>query len=157
MSPIHMSPIHPDRHQPLYARVLRLDHLRPGGLLCFLLFEGAIVLAVLLSLAELVNWWSVIVLPLVVAGLVKVNDFVAGIFARARRVAYPPVRGVVRVVGTATAPMPALPASGTPVIVVNDPQTPSTGQWRPGRGRVTNERGIVPVRTGPSEPPEPGW
>ena len=41
-----------------------------------------VALAVLLSLAELVNWWSVLVLPAVVAGLVKINDVVAGAFAR---------------------------------------------------------------------------
>jgi hypothetical protein len=27
---------------PLYARVLRLRHIRPGGLLCFAFFEGAV-------------------------------------------------------------------------------------------------------------------
>ncbi|WP_412541961.1 hypothetical protein R8Z50_05310 [Longispora sp. K20-0274] len=65
-------------HRPLYARILRLRHLRPGGLMCFLLLEGSVVLAGLLSMAELVSWWSLVVLPVVVAVMVKVNDMVAG-------------------------------------------------------------------------------
>lgn len=66
---------------PLYARVLRLRHIRPSGLLCFLFFEGAIALGVLLALAELVSWWAVPVLPVAVALMVKVNDLVAGALA----------------------------------------------------------------------------
>lgn len=63
--------------RPLYARMLRLRRLRPGGLLCFLFFEGTTALAALLVLAELVVWWAVLVLPLTVALVVKVNDMVA--------------------------------------------------------------------------------
>jgi hypothetical protein len=63
---------------PLYARMLRLRYLRPGGALCFLFFEGAAILGVLLSLAELTPWWSVAVLPATIAAMVKVNDVVAG-------------------------------------------------------------------------------
>ena len=44
-------------YQPLYARMLRLRHLAPGGLLCFVFLEGAIALGLLLALAELVSWW----------------------------------------------------------------------------------------------------
>ncbi|AEV82290.1 Collagen alpha-5(VI) chain [Actinoplanes sp. SE50] len=65
-------------HQPLYARMLGLRHLSPGGLLCFVFLEGAIALGVLLALAELVSWWGVLVLPMVVAAMVKFNDVVAG-------------------------------------------------------------------------------
>ncbi|WP_328518415.1 hypothetical protein [Actinoplanes oblitus] len=65
-------------HQPLYARVLCLRHLSPGGLLCFVFLEGAIALGVLLALAELVTWWGVLVLPIAVAVMVKFNDLVAG-------------------------------------------------------------------------------
>ena len=71
---------------PLYARVLRLRHIRPGGLLCFLFFEGSVALGILLALAELAPWWSALVLPGVVAAMVKVNDLVAGWNARARPV-----------------------------------------------------------------------
>jgi hypothetical protein len=65
-------------HQPLYARMLRLRHLSPGGLLCFVFLEGAIALGILLALAELVSWWGVLVLPVAVAVMVKFNDLVAG-------------------------------------------------------------------------------
>ena len=44
-----------ERSRPLYARVLRLRHLDPSGLLCFLFLEGAVALGVLLALAELVE------------------------------------------------------------------------------------------------------
>lgn len=64
--------------RPLYARLLRLRHLRPNGLLCFVYFEGVIALAILLALAELVSWWGVLVLPACVAVMVKVNDVIAG-------------------------------------------------------------------------------
>lgn len=66
-----------DRHRPLYARLLGLRFVNPGGVLCFVFFEGAVALAALLALAELVSWWSVLVLPAMVAVMVKVNDVVA--------------------------------------------------------------------------------
>jgi hypothetical protein len=68
-------------HQPLYARMLRLRHLAPSGLLCFVFLEGAVVLGILLALAELVSWWGVVVLPITVALMVKFNDLVAGAIA----------------------------------------------------------------------------
>ena len=49
-----------ERYRPLYARLLGLRFVNPGGVLCFLFFEGAVALAVLLALAELVNWWAVL-------------------------------------------------------------------------------------------------
>jgi hypothetical protein len=70
--------------RPVYARVLRLRRLRPGGLLCFLFFEGSIGLAILLALAELVSWWGVFVLPVTIALMVKLNDVVAVALARNR-------------------------------------------------------------------------
>ncbi|MEU1886912.1 hypothetical protein ABZ491_15745 [Micromonospora rifamycinica] len=57
--------------------MLGLRFVNPGGVLCFVFFEGAVALAVLLALAELVNWWTVPVLPLAVAVMVKLNDVVA--------------------------------------------------------------------------------
>jgi hypothetical protein len=65
-------------NQPLYARALRLRHLAPSGLLCFVFLEGAVVLGILLALAELVSWWGVLVLPMTVALMVKFNDLIAG-------------------------------------------------------------------------------
>jgi hypothetical protein len=61
-----------------YVRTLRLRHVRPGGVLSFVLFECVIALAVLMALAELVSWWAVAVLPVAVAAMVKVNDMVSG-------------------------------------------------------------------------------
>ncbi|MFF0155328.1 hypothetical protein [Micromonospora sp. NPDC005203] len=71
-----------ERYRPLYARLLGLRFVNPGGVLCFLFFEGTIALAVLLALAELVTWWAVLVLPVVVAAMVKLNDVVAAIVVR---------------------------------------------------------------------------
>jgi hypothetical protein len=64
--------------QPMYARMLRLRHLTPSGLLCFVFLEGAVALGILLALAELVSWWGVLVLPAMVALMVKLNDVLAG-------------------------------------------------------------------------------
>jgi hypothetical protein len=71
-----------ERYRPLYARLLGLRFVNPGGVLCFLFFEGTVALAVLLALAELVRWWAVLVLPAVVAAMVKLNDLVAEVVIR---------------------------------------------------------------------------
>jgi hypothetical protein len=70
------------RARPLYARLLRLRHINPGAGLCFVLFEGMIALSLLLAFAEQVSWWGVPVLPLAVAGMVKLNDVIAGALRR---------------------------------------------------------------------------
>jgi hypothetical protein len=69
----------------LYARLLRLRHVHVGGLLSFVLAECTVAAAVLLALAELVSWWAVVVLPVSVAAMVKLNDIVTGITTRAGR------------------------------------------------------------------------
>jgi hypothetical protein len=80
---------------PLYARVLRLRHVAPSGFLCFIFLEGALALGVLLALAELVNWWGVLVLPATVAVMVKLNDVVAGALSPPAPVPFrQPVRGI---------------------------------------------------------------
>ncbi|MBL7256102.1 hypothetical protein [Paractinoplanes lichenicola] len=71
-------PGQPDVHRPMYARMLRLRFLTPNGFLCFVFLEGAVALGILLALAELVSWWGVIVLPITVAIMVKLNDLIAG-------------------------------------------------------------------------------
>jgi hypothetical protein len=70
------------KQRPLYARLLGLQYLSPTGFLCFVFLEGTIALGVLLALAELVSWWGVLVLPLSVAGMVKLNDVIAGAITR---------------------------------------------------------------------------
>lgn len=89
-----------DRPRPLYVRALGLQYINPGGVLCFFFFEGMIGLAVLLALAERVNWWAVAVLPAAVAVMVKVNDVVAGALIRSGGTAQ-------RAVGRATVPRPS--------------------------------------------------
>jgi hypothetical protein len=145
---------------PLYVRVLHLKHIRPGGLMCFLLFEGVVALAILLSLAELVNWWSVIVLPAIVAALVKINDVVAGAFksvqasdatmrfttrrmlGEARGMASVPRRrrdsGPVVELESPTQVLDPLPGGEQPVVVAE----PST---RAARRRAMNQRPFAPV------------
>jgi hypothetical protein len=83
------------RDQPLYARTLGLRHVTPSGFLCFVFLEGAVALGFLLALAELVSWWGVLVLPITVAVMVKLNDVVAGALTKssiARPAAPPAVR-----------------------------------------------------------------
>ncbi|MFI6267069.1 hypothetical protein [Micromonospora sp. NPDC051006] len=75
-------PADEEQYRPLYARALGLRFVNPGGVLCFLFFEGAVALAVLLALAELVSWWAVLVLPAAVAVMVKLNDMVAAVVVR---------------------------------------------------------------------------
>ena len=113
-----------ETHPTLYARALRLKHIHPGGLMCFLLFEGAIALAALMVLAEFVTWQSVILLPLAVAIVMKINDTVAGVFSRTDRrrgrtyVLRPVIwaRGVARVPSsTAWPPVQRADAAAVPI------------------------------------------
>ncbi|THV24340.1 hypothetical protein E9998_22230 [Glycomyces paridis] len=64
--------------RPWYARTLRLKHLHLSHVWCVVLFEGSVALAVLMALTELVPWLVVLVLPLAVAAMVKINDVIAG-------------------------------------------------------------------------------
>jgi hypothetical protein len=68
--------------RPVYLRLLRLRHLKPHPVVTFLLFEGSIGLSVLLALAEIVNWWGLVAIPVAVAVMVKLNDVVAGSLVR---------------------------------------------------------------------------
>ena len=107
------------RDRPFYARVLGLQYLRPTGLLCFFFFEGAIALATLLALAELVTWWAVLVLPAAIAVMVKINDVIAGFGVRsaARAQARAAVRSAARQAArrAKTPPVAAQPAPQLPL------------------------------------------
>lgn len=70
------------RPAPMYWRVLRLRHIRPNGWLRALFFEGSVALAVVLVLAEAASVWTIVVLPLVVAIIVKANDVLVGSIRR---------------------------------------------------------------------------
>jgi hypothetical protein len=127
--------------RPVYARALRLRYLRPGGLLCFLYFEGSIALGVLLALAELAPWWGILLLPAAVAAMVKLNDSVAYNNARVR-----PAPAHVR-----TRPTPSGPAlrASVPHARAADTappvsRTPSTGL--PGSGTHTNGTPVREIR-----------
>jgi hypothetical protein len=99
-----------ESHPTWYARVLRLRHTHPGGIVCFLLLEGSFAIAALMALAELVNWWAVVLLPLTIAIFVKINDVIAGIFSRPdlyRRGRTTVLRPVIWARGVASVPTPA--------------------------------------------------
>jgi len=68
--------------KPIYHRMLRLRQLRPSPLTTFVLFEGSILMAVLLALAEIVDWWGVLAIPAAVAVMVKLNDAVTAVLRR---------------------------------------------------------------------------
>ena len=72
----------------LYLRLLRIRHLKPRPWVMFLLVEAPILGAVLLALAEIVNWWAVLVVPATVAVWLKFSDVIAGeTYARPRAAA----------------------------------------------------------------------
>ena len=62
---------------PLYARLLRLRRLHLTVRLRAALWDGPLVLGVLLALSDLASAWIVLVLPLAVAAVVKVHDVLA--------------------------------------------------------------------------------
>jgi hypothetical protein len=68
--------------RPLYLRVLRVRHLRPGPWVLLVFFEGSIALALVLLLAGLVSAWALLAIPAAVAAMVKLNDAVAGTLRR---------------------------------------------------------------------------
>lgn len=69
--------------RPLYPRLLRLRHIAPNGWQRALLGEGAFAVATLLVLADLATAWTLVVLPVAVAALVKVHDLLAGVLVGA--------------------------------------------------------------------------
>jgi hypothetical protein len=75
-----------DRKAPLYWRLLRLRHVHPNGWQRALLLEGVIAAAVVLVLAGVASIWTLLVLPVVVALLVKLHDLLAGSLASPARV-----------------------------------------------------------------------
>ena len=79
---------HTERRQterrPLYPRLLGVRSLRLRPWQRAVLGEGSLVLAALLVLADLVSAWGLLVLPAVVAALVKAHDVVAGLLRSPR-------------------------------------------------------------------------
>jgi hypothetical protein len=73
----------PSERGALYPRLLRLRRLRLRAWQRAVLGEGALALAVLLVLADLASAWTLLVLPVLVAALVKAHDVVAGLLPAA--------------------------------------------------------------------------
>ena len=71
--------------RPLYERALRLRHVRVSSWQRALLADGAVVLALLLVLADLASAWLLIALPLSIAAVVKAHDLLAGQLSGERR------------------------------------------------------------------------
>jgi hypothetical protein len=65
--------------RPFYSRLLGLRHLRLRGWQRAVLAEGSLAVAVLLVLADLATAWTLLVLPVAVAAVVKLHDVVAGL------------------------------------------------------------------------------
>ncbi|GIF95720.1 hypothetical protein [Catellatospora citrea] len=135
------------RNRPLYARVLGLQYVRPSNLMCFLFFEGTVALAVLLSLAELTGWWAVVVLPVSVAVMVKLNDVIAGATTRSGAPA-------ARAERTATRSKTARRAPGQPAVRLRvaapaaEPAPPPRRIERP----VDDDRDPYPTHAGYGAP-----
>jgi len=66
------------RAYPLYWRMLRLRHVRPNGWQRAVLVEGVTAVAVTLVLADVASAWTLVVLPLAAAAIVKGHDVIAG-------------------------------------------------------------------------------
>ena len=65
--------------EPLYPRLLHLQHVHPNAWQRAVLGEGMAGVGVLLALADLASAWSIVVLPVAVAAVVKAHDVVTGL------------------------------------------------------------------------------
>jgi hypothetical protein len=81
--------------RPPYHRLLGLRQYRPGPITTFALFEGSVIVPVVLAFADLLAWSAVLIVPVAVAAVVKFNDVVVGLPLRRRRQVA--ARGVARV------------------------------------------------------------
>jgi hypothetical protein len=63
---------------PLYPQLLRLKHVHPNAWQRAVLGEGMALLGGLFALADVASAWSILVLPVAVAAVVKAHDVLAG-------------------------------------------------------------------------------
>jgi hypothetical protein len=135
----------------LYARLLRLRHIRLGPLTSFVLFEGSILVAVLLALAELVEGWGVLVIPVAVAIMVKLNDVVAGVLNRPLAIAQLRAPRMVEPTVVGWSPVPR-PARLTMALEADDAVADPRARPAPplAEGAV---RGVASVPQHPASPP----
>ena len=68
--------------EPLYWRLLRLRHVHPNGWQRALFVEGVIAVAVTLVLADVASAWTLVVLPVAAAAVVKAHDLLTGMLPR---------------------------------------------------------------------------
>lgn len=66
---------------PLYPRVLRLRHVHPNAWQRAVLWEGSVVAGCVLVLADVASAWTLPLLPVGVAAVVKAHDVLAGVLA----------------------------------------------------------------------------
>jgi hypothetical protein len=69
---------------PLYCRLLRLRNVRPSGWQRALFVDLPVAVAVILVLSDSASAWTVLVLPLAVAAVVKAHDVIAGVLRGSR-------------------------------------------------------------------------
>jgi hypothetical protein len=69
----------PRVNKPLYPQLLQLENVHPNAWQRALLGEGMALLGALLAMADLASVWSILVLPVAVAGVVKAHDLLAGV------------------------------------------------------------------------------
>ncbi len=63
----------------LYPVLLRLENIHPSAWQRAVLGEGMALVGALLAMADLASAWSIVVLPLAVAVVVKAHDLTAGL------------------------------------------------------------------------------
>lgn len=63
----------------MYWRLLRLHHLHPNGWQRAILVEGVLALSLVLVLADVASAWTLLVLPLASALVVKAHDVLVGL------------------------------------------------------------------------------
>lgn len=71
--------------KPLYPTLLHLQHVHPDAWQRAVLGEGMAVVGGVAALADLASAWSVVVLPVAVAVVVKAHDVLAGFLAQGAR------------------------------------------------------------------------
>jgi hypothetical protein len=138
------------RKRPLYFRLLRVRHLTVRPTTLFLLFEGSITLALLLYLADVVDEWGILAIPVVVAIMVKLNDSVAGALIRPLALAQlrTPRPSEEPAVGRSPVARPSYPTSW---IDLDDAQPSDAARPSPGDDPVSSlagpgvARGVAPV------------
>ncbi len=160
--------------RPLYFRILRIRHLRPGWLATLVLFEGSCFVGVILTLADLTNGWAMLAVPAAVAVVLKFNDAIAGVLKRPLAVAQlnmPRPLGPVAV-GRSPVPRPSRPTSSFSTddaqldpdahpggeVVRGVASVPGSGRTharkpRPGIGPTAEPEPAIPDEPGPEQLP----